>query len=654
MDLSSTISKFDYQVRATLKLWDIDEPEDKDLLDAAEDARELMSKSKKNPITVSDSDFEKIIDILRAMITVKQLGSGTSIQFKDDSHKPWVFQNRDEVEGFFWQRYSKYLETDKSWNESLISSLNTTSNEILDMLGNPKSENPFSRRGLVIGDVQSGKTANYTTLCCKAADSGYKLIIILTGIIEELRKQTQRRLDWEFAGRDSVNQTATGVAKYGSDSQKQIYPLTTTDSDFVNKNIIPVTGINGTVLLVIKKNTHVLQSVLSWLNGQSLSNHALLLIDDEADNASINTAQSGEDPTAINSLIRQILQKFEKKSYVGITATPFANIFIDPNETKDQMLADDLFPRDFIYSLAFPDNYIGPEQIFGENGKYKSMIEPLPKGKKFDPDTEECFPQFDHPEKKFFKLKADSRIKKLPESLYDAMSYFLLVNAIRDYRGETRTHRTMMIHVTRFTSVHEQIKDRVDEWLMKVRKALREPIPDNTIDTVDRLKRVFYTFELDKKVKISWDELLSEWIPKAVSPITAGIQNALENDLHYDAHSAHGLRIIVVGGNSLSRGLTLEGLCVSYFYRNVTAYDTLMQMGRWFGYRPNYADLCKIWTTDKIAEWYGYITDTMQDLKDDLRIMERQQRTPADFGVRIKLSPSVLSITAPNKMQNAA
>ena len=126
---------------------------------------------------------------------------------------------------------------------------------------------------------------------------------------------------------------------------------------------------NTTVVFVIKKNKSILNNLIRWLKSNNADTRgviskSLLLSDDEADNASVNTNDPEKDPTAINKAIRELLKLFRQSSYLGITATPYANIFINP-DNEDEMRGDDLFPRDFIYALSPPTNYIGAEDIFG-------------------------------------------------------------------------------------------------------------------------------------------------------------------------------------------------------------------------------------------------------------------------------------------------
>jgi hypothetical protein len=409
-------------------------------------------------------------------------------------------------------------------------------------------------------------------------------------------------------------------------------------------------NINEPAIFIVKKNKRILNNLQSWLVSNNADMHnkidlPLLLIDDEADNASVNTKKEDQDPTAINSAIRNILNSFYQASYVGITATPFANIFINP-ETKDEMLGDELFPRDFIYALSPPSNYIGPDAIFGDDASYSKSIV------KIDNDEMNKFLPFKH--------KKDIIVDELPPSLYEAIGYFMIINAIRDLRGDNTEHRSMLVNITRFTDIQIKISEIINEWLVKVRSELKnysylEEEESSQIHTIRFLKSIWDKYKLENTAKCSWIDLQQKYLYKAVAPIDVRAVNQKTGSasLDYHAHIIDGLRVIAVGGNSLSRGLTLEGLCVSYFYRNSQMYDTLLQMGRWFGFRENYNDLFKIWMAEEAVDWYGYITEVADELKLEIARMKASNQTPSEFGLKVRQDPNSLIATARNKMRTA-
>ena len=613
---------------------------------------------------ISDNEFMSIKRRLKANIVV-QMDIGVFIKDKQP-HLPWLSARRSSLDFFFWNRYKKYLEEVKQWNPRVTGNLGRVSDEIVDFLGDPKSEVPFQRRGLVLGDVQSGKTANYTAICNKAADTGYRVIIILAGMMENLRKQTQERLDAEFSGRMSqylldpkqeIENVPVGVGKYRQD--KRIETFTSVTKDF-DRNILralnlSLHSVNSTVLFVVKKNKSILNNLIRWLKNNNLDaggaiNLPLLLIDDEADNASVNTKKEDEDPTAINDAVRRLLKLFRQASYLGITATPYANIFINPDST-DEMRDDDLFPRDFIYSLRPPTDYIGAKNIFGEEANFSDALE------KINPAEMDLFFPFNH--------KKEHYVSELSPSMKEAMAYFLLINGIRDVRCDVREHRSMMIHVSRFTDVQNQISDMAHKWIEDMRSDLQNfarlsEKESDRISNISYLKGVWIKHGLAEKAgseskPMKWNYFLTEYLFDAVSPIVvkAVNQKSSSTGLDYYKHKEKGLRVIAVGGNSLSRGLTLEGLCVSYFYRKSQMYDTLLQMGRWFGYRSGYDDLFKIWISVDAIDWYGYITEAAEELKMEIVRMGDANQTPMDFGLKVRQDPASLIVTARNKMRSA-
>lgn len=613
---------------------------------------------------VSDEVFSEIKRKLKANIVVC-MDLGVLIKDKEQ-HLPWLSSRRESLDFFFWNRYKKYLEEVKHWNPRVTGTLGRVSDEIVDYLGDPQSGDAFQRRGLVLGDVQSGKTANYTAICNKAADTGYRVIIILAGMMENLRLQTQQRLDAEFSGRMSqylldpkseIENIPIGAGKYGQ--EKRIETFTSVTKDF-DKNILralnlSLHSVNSTVLFVIKKNKSILNNLVKWLKSNNLDargaiNLPMLLIDDEADNASVNTKKDDEDPTAINDAIRRLLKLFRQASYLGITATPYANIFINP-DTVTEMQGDDLFPRNFVYLLEPPTDYIGAENIFGVEAKFADALEKL-----YPQEMDEYFP---------FKHRKELVVDDLPPSMKEAMAYFLLGNGLRDVRGDSKKHRSMMIHVSRFTNVQNQISGLAHKWIEEMRSDLQNfsalsEIESDIIPNIAFLKAVWEKHKLSEKAgskeePMPWHRFLSKFLFKAVAPVVVRSvnQNSSSTRLDYYNHEDDGLRVIAIGGNSLSRGLTLEGLFVSYFYRRSQMYDTLLQMGRWFGYRFGYDDLFKIWISIEAIDWYGYITAAAEELKLEIKAMKDANQTPMEFGLKVRQDPASLIVTARNKMRSA-
>ena len=417
---------------------------------------------------------------------------------------------------------------------------------------------------------------------------------------------------------------------------------------------------------MVKKNKSVLNNLYKWLiennadHETGLIDLPLLLIDDEADNASVNTNSEEKDPTAINQAIRNILNCFRQASYLGITATPFANIFIDPDTDE---ATRDLFPKDFLTVLPTPELYIGADKIFG-NGDADEWDENIPQtrtggayGDSIIPiDNEEQLPYFVFKHKK--ELADD--LCDLPDSMKKAIRYFILVCGISDLRKDNTEHRSMLVNVSRYTKVQNKTADLIEKYVSNLKSDL-ENYSALSLEKAMQIKNIaaFFSiwqeFDLESIAGIDWAAFLSNYLLKAAKRVEVRSVNQVHgaSSLNYYEYKNVGMRVIAVGGNSLSRGLTLEGLCVSYFYRNTMMYDTLLQMGRWFGYRPNYDDLFKIWMAEDAIDWYGYITDAINELKDELRKMKRQNQTPEDFGLKVRQAPGSLLITARNKMRTA-
>ena len=410
---------------------------------------------------LKDRDIRDIRNKITSEREIK-LEMGSLIQV-DYAYKKWFLNKKSELDMKYWERYKKYLMYDKGFPSTVVNTMDDVLDTLTDLLGDPTIDGTFQRRGLIMGDVQSGKTANYTGLICKGVDAGYKIVVLLTGTIEKLRKQTQLRLDEGFAGIDSdamikKNVLITGVGKY----DKTIKPivLTSKERDFKAQTARSVVGLDlksqaQPVMFVIKKNVSTLKHLNKWLktfnqNGDNSIDNSLLVVDDESDNASVNTNPEDRDPTAINAQIRELLNSFSRASYVGFTATPFANIFIDP-ETDDTMLKEDLFPKDYIYSLNAPSDYIGARDIFNKNGKYnKTMLEVI--------DYEEIHELLP------ISHKGDFSVSGIPNDLKEAICTFLLANVIRDLRGDTTAHRSMLINMSRLSNIQNQLKIYVNTY----------------------------------------------------------------------------------------------------------------------------------------------------------------------------------------------
>lgn len=576
---------------------------------------------------------------------------GLGVLFEAE-YNPWLDGKRSEIDFYYWDRYKQLLQ--EKLASDVVLKIDDITDKIVDHLEDPHKDGTWERRGLVVGHVQSGKTANYVGVMCKAADAGYKVIIVLGGLLNSLRNQTQKRIDSDFFGFCTKSKKEIGVAKFGN--SRRPFSLTTSVEDFrkttANRVQIDLNALNEPVVLVLKKNVTTLKNLRNWLeasNKRGLSDYPMLLIDDEADHASINTNKSDCNPTKINQGIRELLKMFPRNSYLGYTATPFANIFIGPeneHEMQDGEMYRDLFPRDFILSLDPPSNYVGSTAVFDDESEVKVLREIN--------DNEDLLPIIH--DKNFVP-------HALPSSLKKAINCFLLIKTIRELDGQKNKHHSMMINVSRFTDVQEKLKLLVSRHLKKYQQAIKNYAGLSVSDALEEsallreLKAVwedeFSSFDKGwSKRCFSWEEVQHQLNPSVSSVTVLSINNKSTDRLDYDDYP-DGRSIIAVGGLGLSRGLTLEGLSVSYFLRNSIMYDTLLQMGRWFGYREGYKELCRIFMTVEAASWYGHISSAVEELHEEFREMKRIGLTPLEFGLKVRSHPTALIVTARNKMRDA-
>ena len=597
---------------------------------------------------VTDAEFERSLKTLHARLAL-EMDMGTALVTPD--HTPWLLGKKAAINWHYWPRYELLLarEGRGRW---VLNALNGVTDEILDLAGDPEREGAWVRRGLVMGDVQSGKTGTYTGLICKAADAGYGLVILLTGSLENLRRQTQERLDLGFVGFDSAERLKAQVATsrligVGLIDQTRMGMVFTSRSRDFNKALmnqlnLRLASMKDPVLMVVKKNKRVLENLEEWLRSYNAGpngriDQPLLLIDDEADAGSINTASGYDNPTKVNAAIRKLIRLFKRSSYVGFTATPFANVFIDPDSRAD-MLDDDLFPADFIYALEAPSNYFGPDTVLDSDGDTIEQVD----------DAEPYFPT---------GHRSWHVVPGLPDSLYEAVRSYLIVTTLRDIRGHVPPHRSMLVNVSPWTAVQEQVVRHLDDYVRGVQRDIRNFA---ALDEDEALRNASLAAlratwaELHNDGSVRWAEVQGT-LHEAIQPVVvrAVNQNTGAASLDYRDQGEKGLRVIAVGGNSLSRGLTLEGLSTSYFYRNSQAYDTLMQMGRWFGYRDDYDDLCRVWMTEESEGNYAYIARATEELRGELKRMKRLGATPREFGLRVRSHPGALVVTARNKMRSA-
>ena len=588
---------------------------------------------------LSDDEWRKMQKELETDFDIKMdcgiLIQGTEQQDRDNTW--WTGKDKQNNDGYYWNKYKEY-ELGKKFSPAVVKTIDDDTDVIMNNIENP-SFNLFERYGMVVGHVQSGKTANYTGLICKAADSGYKFILVIAGGINNLRNQTQKRLNESFIGKTGSKRVGVGLGNHNR--SKMPLSLTTIDGDFdlATANRLSTgfnfDNVNAPVILVIKKHTKTLSNVKNWLKSHynNKINQSMLLIDDESDYASVNTKEE-DNPATINKKIRALLGLFNKSAYVAYTATPYANIFID-HKAESEEYGKDLFPKDFIYALDSPTNYFGARCVFLDKNetyivKINDYLDDIPK-----------------------KHKKDYEILALPNSLKDAIRLFCLNIAVRHLRGDVNNHNSMLIHATRFTNVHKNLGVLVDNYKGEITREISNygklPEPQKLSYLIKDLNNTYKNYLED--VEFSWSEIVKTVCDVIGSVVIREVHQATKIPLEY--RDNYVTNAIVIGGTSLSRGYTLEGLNVSYFLRNTIFYDTLMQMGRWFGYRTGYQDLCKIYLPETIADNFSEIIETTEDLFAEFRTMAQLNKTPSEFGLAIRQHPgSTLQITGRNKQKN--
>lgn len=598
---------------------------------------------------------------------------------KDYDQDLWLYKIKPTIPHAYFDRYKLYLRKEGFSIKVIEEDIAPTCEKILSRCANPKCESKHEqKRGLVVGDVQSGKTANYLALINMAYDYGYKIVVLLAGMTDSLRIQTQKRTDTGVIGAisDTIGNDIIycGVGEYNEDHYA--VPFTNQGNDFakfIQKNLnAAISDFKKPVVLVVKKNKSILEAVIKQLQSalKDFDSSSILIIDDEADNASISTAPSGKDPTTINKCIRTIFNKFHIASYVGFTATPFANIFINPEDSDDDFL--DLFPADFIVQLHAPGNYFGGYKVFP-----KEDSDVLPRPLRLISEEEHNFLPVIH--------KKDVEYPALAESVKEAILSFLINCVVRTARGHGAKHRSMMINISRFNNVQELIYERVDEYVKRLSNAIEQtasmPIEQFILNAdMKALYQLYVEEEFYRPVREGYydseEDLTYDAIPwktiqnglydeiKQLEIVTINSRNGkmssrkggLKQRFDYSNYEKTGARVIAIGGMVLSRGLTLEGLMVSYYSRNAGAYDTLLQMCRWFGYRPKYQDLCRVYMTQINIDSFSAVLAAVDNLKTQFAEMEAQKKSPKDFGLMVRESPdsleTTLLVTARNKMRS--
>ena len=691
-------------------------PEDKSIERikySVEKAIEFLGISKDFPYK------DKLILQLFENITVKS--SSSAIIKSNNDHIDWYDNNRDRP---YWETYREYLKNDKQFPPDAVSALDKTTDLMMRNIEDPNREGAWDSRGLIVGSVQSGKTSNFIGFLNKAIDAGYKKIIILSGLNKNLRQQTQLRVDEGLLNYDTAFMK-NGVRDLKGPlarkrmmlNLKPIHSATNSkiNGDFKFKAAEHFMNIHTDepTVFVVKKNKSILESVIKYfLNAPSVSgvsvdpkpfrikghhgdynsfikDRPILVIDDEVDNGSVDTGEQkldekGEfdpeyDPKTINSRIRQILNIFQKKVYIGYTATPFANIFIHhEKKTKEEGL--DLFPKDYIIDLPIPSNHSGLEKIFNIEKVDGDVVEDREIEDNYffnivkdnslyhdDPDCAEGWmpPRHNRYHVPKYEYQKEDEVP-IPPSLREAIMSFILTSACRNYRGYVEDGKSMLIHVSKFQDVQHIVFKQVSDFMdtLRARMQAGHYLHDDTIFKFEEIwHKNFYIHKDKTEEKMpTWQDLLDhkyslKFVVNEVCRNIKVLNGKSDDTLDYDNfvnENDFGLHTIIIGGDKLSRGITLEGLSISYFLRSakMPMYDTLMQMGRWFGYRMGYEDLCRLYTTDNVIKWFFHISVATEEMRNSFRIMAQQGATPLEFGLKVRTNPNLI-ITSKTKMRSA-
>lgn len=603
----------------------------------------------------------------------------------------WYNNFEKNHNNFYWDRYRTYLLQETNMDASSVSSMDKTTSDILNSLGNPNDKNDFSIRGMLLGDVQSGKTSNIAGIVTKAADSGYNYIVVLTSSNNELRSQTQKRIDEAFCGYSfnpdkSHQKYNVGVGKYKK-TDEDLEPSSATNliNDFkityAESSITINSGSKVPTLFVMKKSKSILENFITWQRSKSHNyKKSILLIDDECDYASVNykdmDRNEDNNPTTINRLIREIISKdvFYKSSYIAVTATPFANLFIDTqvdaveDDNKKTSLGKDIFPEDFIKLTISPSSYLGPADLFDEcrygeekyptyfkenynknhteNEKIIRLLPPV--------DSLEAFNDWQQDGAIPYGRREDG-IRLLPSSLKYAVRIFFLSNAIHDLnKNNLKKHLSMLVNVATINTEHDSLDGYIYEYIYEIKNDLKNYGLQNNKESsyIEKFKR-----DYEKEfgyLKHSWKKILKSMVESSKKIKIRTVNGLPDNEIEFGEENkdSEPHRVIIIGGHKLSRGLTIEGLCITYLVRRPTAADTLLQLGRFFGYRNSLREYSRVFLPEDAFESFQEITASLEDLRFRLRRQNLAELTPIQFTVLIKNCFGI-QLTSNPKRRNA-
>lgn len=578
--------------------------------------------------------------------------------------KAW-FADWDPADGYYWPRQRQYLLDQVGRSPEAVTATDDDSDRVLSYLADPRAGGPdaFNIRGLIIGHVQSGKTENFSAVIAKAADAGYQVIIVLSGISNGLRQQTQRRLERELGLEDvspGVGRPPAG-RRWNNPTTADLYG----DFDPGTSDPTILQG-NEKVIFVVKKWHTVLEKLVEFIDkGDPPPHLPVLVIDDEADQASVNTGGNRQpldelvdvddpdvdladetDPSTTNRFIRQLLSKFQRVAYVAYTATPFANLLIN-QEAEDREVFDDLYPRDFLLTLFPRPGYVGTTRLFG-----RDAIDGNPEGEQEGLDVVRLIPAYEMPYVTPQGEKVSEFIPSIPDSMRSAFKDWLLATGGMLARAGKDIPSAMLIHIHQHTRIQNLLWPQVEDMVLELRNDWRYdkdgPFRQEMRERWENeFRAVTRRIDADRDMEFSFIEPHIDKLLKDGVPVLALNSRNSEHVLDYEQDPT--LKAVLIGGNRLSRGMTIEGLAVSFYVRETPYYDTLLQMARWFGYRELYVDLTRLWTTRTLASWFRDLALREEELRDQVLQAERDHLTPRQAGYRIRSHPAMM-VTAQNKM----
>jgi hypothetical protein len=609
-----------------------------------ESNRELTENEKKELFVELTSHYVADLNYDTDFVVLER---GSTIVDNDPKiHTKW---DPSDFKRFYWRKQREFLITTLSKRNGqddaskIINSIDFETEAILRNMENPTRQS-FNSKGLVVGYVQSGKTANFTALISKAADVGYRFVIVLAGIHDELRQQTQIRIDKELTGHNNLSLEGSFIEWNELEESKRWLNLTSAGwlsgmetGEFSGRGINKFKDVflnkNRPVIAIVKKNVKILDRIIKWINQSDESdriNVPILIIDDEADQASIdgNSNKPDTDPAKTNAKIRSIINLFPRSSYVGYTATPFANVFIK-HDSEHDTLGDDLYPRNFIHSLPEPNGYFGTRKIFHDS-------------------LDDFFVKVINDPKNDRKYMADSGI--ITDDLRSAIISFFISIVIRKFRGAEDAPMSMMINIDHRVSKMNRVGIMVKNYVtVELPKSLKEAdileIYDKYISDSETLNnKLDINNKFYDKNKIIVEVLI---LIKSKAVLVKTLNSGNDDKLDYAKEPS--MKVIAVGGNKLSRGLTLDGLTITYYLRESKQFDTLLQMGRWFGYRKGYEDLVRIYTSKTLWKQFKDLAIVELEFREDIQEMIEDDKTPKEFAIGVTQILGLLP-TAKNRL----